>query len=359
VLDLAHNSSQDSLGQGENLAKEINSSMHKRFFNVMPRTLNLTSTILISKAELSTLFVELVLALEKNETQNTETLCKVVKEYLLYSEEIEYKKETLLIMNVDAPTDITGIEGSNLSTDITKNVLSILSNSNKVEDPGFMLLYEQSSKSLKLGLHFEDTLNKLIKYVETNGFDSENRNRNEIFYYSPEYDENFSIQKAVSVFDKITDSWRLKSKATTIKVLKGGELVSMKDTKDDVDLNKMKNFSSSLRFGTLGSDPYKNTSLGARNPIAPKQPTQSIKADNSKNNNNNSFEKSTYTKIEVNPNAAFLAPTESLKHKNDVSVRKTQQDIDREFMLSMRSHRTISSKKILKRNNLNKTTKNM
>jgi hypothetical protein len=132
----------------------------------------------------------------------------------------------------------------------------------------------------------------------------------------------------------------------------------MKDTKDDVDLNKMKNFSSSLRFGTLGSDPYKNTSLGARNPIAPKQPTQSIKADNSKNNNN-SFEKSTYTKIEVNPNAAFLAPTESLKHKNDVSVRKTQQDIDREFMLSMRLHRTISSKKILKRNNLNKTTKNM
>merc|ERR1711871_389368 len=171
-------------------------------------------------------------------------------------------------------------------------------------------------------------------------------------YYSPEFDVKYKLldgldRRGDKVFEKVTDSWLKKSRATSIKVLRGGELVTAKDD-DENDLMKATMFHNTLRFDTVGSDPHNFTSLGAKGALPPKK---TITAGKKKERSNDWTNKSTFTKIDVKPNASFLAPTESYRHKADVTTHKHKAQIEEEYLFSMRNHRILPTQKFLNRRN--------
>jgi len=319
---------------------ESRRALQRRLFAVMGKPQHLANMLVASKAELGTLFVEIVLALEKSPTKNDsiDNLSRAITEYLVSSDEVVQHVESILLMKSD--------EAFTLEEEVNlENIIGILKDLPNVKSiqPHILFLYEQIYRNLKVALKQDEMLRRAQVKATVGRSSSENRDD---ISYCMEYDQHYGSKESgtVTVFEKVTDSWRKKSKATSMKVLKGGELVSSKDENLSI-VAKADAFPSKLRFDTLGSDPINDTSLGGRKPISPKKPTVL--------NISKAFTTSsglTFSSF-VNP-PSFLNPTESYQHKNDISSRKTQQDIDQEYMQSMRSHRAIPTKKFVNRRNM-------
>jgi hypothetical protein len=275
-------------------------------------------------------------------SDNLDTLSKAITEYLVSSEEVLQHSEEILLFKID-PSPPPEEE---LTLD---NIIGILQDLPKVKNivPSILFTYEQLYRGLKIALRYDEMLRKFQAKIVNNNAQSGSRDD---VSYCHEYDQHYSSECSGnnSVFEKVTDSWKKKSKATKMKVLKGGELVSINDEATSL-IVAANSFASKLRFDTLGSDPFNNTSLGGPKSVSPKKPSTNPRRENPSN-------QSTFTKIDVNPTSAFLAQTESYRHKNDISSRKTQEDIDREYRDSMRAHRPIPTKKFMnKRNFLSKS----